>query len=310
MLEREELLHFANEAVDVAIVEVGMLGRYDATNVVRADVAVITNVALDHTDGEDGWRGRVASEKAGIVEAGGVAVLGEGDAEVRTPVEAEGPARIVARDAVDGDGFELVSNELAVGGRLVTVRTPRALHEDLFVRLHGRHQGVNAAVAVAAIEEFFDAPVADDVLAEAFDTLEVPGRLEVVHRAPMVLLDAAHNEPGAAALARAVEEDFGGGSRRYLVMGMQDGRDPVGVFRALHASSYELVVTCTVPTVRALGAEVLRDAAVEAGARAEAMTSLDGALDRVMAEAAEDDLVVVAGSIIVVGLIRELMAEW
>lgn len=299
------LVHFANEAVDVAIIEVGMLGRFDSTNVVHADVAVITNVALDHTAPDEGWRERVAGEKAGIIEAGRPVVMGETEGLVEI-VAHESPSEIVAV----GRGITIHANDLAVGGRLISIDTPRGVHEELFVRLHGEHQGVNAAVAIAAAEEFFDAPLAEEVVTEAFDTVEVPARLEVVHRAPTVLVDAAHNVAGAEALSRSIREEFGGGSRRFLVIGMQDGRDPVQVLAALDAADYELVITCTAPTPRGVEAGELARAAEAVGARADVVVDVEAALDHAMGLAAEDELVVVAGSTTVVATALRLADEW
>ena len=299
-------LHFANEAVDVAIVEVGMLGRFDATNVVKAQVAVITNVGLDHTDGKGDWRRRVAQEKAGIIEPDAPVVVGESDDELLGIVRSASPAACVAR----GVDFDVVRNALAVGGRLIDVHTPRAVYDELYVPLHGSHQGDNAALALVAAEEFFDAALSEEVVAEAFGSIQVPGRLEVVHRSPMVLVDAAHNVPGAAALALAVEDDFGGGTRRYLVIGMQDGREPTAVLSALEASSYELVITCTAPSARGVDAEELRVAAAAVGARAEAIVDVSAALDRALALAAHDDMVVVAGTVTVVAVARDIAPEW
>ncbi|GJM37484.1 MAG: dihydrofolate synthase [Acidimicrobiales bacterium] len=298
------LLHFANEAVDVAIVEVGMLGRFDSTNVVRADVAVITNVSQDHTAGGAGWRAHVAAEKAGIVEAGRPVVIGEPD--LRSFVDAESAGAVVAL----GDEIRVHRNELAVGGRLIEVATPRGSHEDVFVRLHGEHQGTNAALAIAAVEEFFDAPLGEDIVTEAFDTIEVPGRLQVARTAPTVLVDAAHNVGGAAALATAVREEFDSGSRRFLVIGMQDGRDPVQVLTALDAASFDAVVACTAPTARGVAADVLGAAAETVGARADVVVDVEAALDHAMGLAAEDDLVVVAGSATVVAAALRLADEW
>lgn len=300
------LLLFGNEAVDVAIVEVGMLGRFDSTNVVQADVAVITNVGLDHTDGGPGWRARVAGEKAGIIEAGRPVVVGEGDAELLGLVEAESPSSVIANER----DYAVVQNQIAVGGRLIDVRTPRAEHEDVYVRLHGEHQGTNAATAIAAAEEFFDAPLTDEVIAEALDSVVVDGRLQVVRRSPLVLVDAAHNVPGAEKLAQAVEEEFGAGSRRFLVVGMQDGRDPAAMLRALDAPSYEVVVVCTAPSARGIGADVLAAAAHSVGARCDVIADVEAALDHAVSLAADDDLVVVAGSTTVVAAARSLADEW
>ena len=300
------LLAFGNEAVDVAIVEVGMLGRYDSTNVVRADVAVITNVGLDHTDGGADWRARVAAEKAGIIESGRPVVVGESDPELLAIVERESPSTVVAMER----DYAVAQTQIAVGGRLIDVRTPRAEHDDVFVRLHGEHQGDNAATAIAAAEEFFDAPLTEEVLTEAFDTVTVEGRLQVVHRSPLVVVDAAHNVPGAEALARAIEEEFGGGSRRFLVIGMQDGRDPVAVLSALDAASYEVVVACTAPTARGLSAEDLGAAAQTVGAQVDVIVDVESALDHAVSLAAHDDLVVVAGSTTVAAVALTVAAEF
>ena len=130
------LLEFANEAVDVAIVEVGMLGRYDATNVVSAQVAVVTNIGLDHTSGEGEWRRSIASEKAGIIEPASTLVLGELDESLHPIFLDEGPAHAVVR----GEAFDLTDDRLAVGGRLLGVRTPRGLYDEVFLSLHGAHK--------------------------------------------------------------------------------------------------------------------------------------------------------------------------
>jgi dihydrofolate synthase/folylpolyglutamate synthase len=299
------LLLFSNEAVDVGIIEVGMLGRFDSTNVVRAEVAIVTNVALDHTDGSDGWRGRVASEKAGIVEPGRPVVVGENDDELAGIIEAESPSMIVAM----GRDYAVAQNQIAVGGRLIDVRTPRGEHNDLFVRLHGEHQGDNAATAIAAVEEFFDAPLGEEIVTEAFDSVVVEGRLQIVHRSPLVVIDAAHNVAGAEALAQAVEEEFGGGSRRFLVFGMQDGRDPAAVLAALDASFYEVVVMCTAPTTRGISAETLAEVAQALGARVDVVADVSAAVEHAMSLAADDDLVVVAGSTAVIGAVS-IRDDW
>lgn len=299
------LLTFANEAVDVAVVEVGMLGRFDATNVVHAQVAVVTNVDRDHTNGEGDWRAAIASEKAGIVEATSTLVLGETAEALRPLFAAEGPARTVVRN-VD---FGLVEDRLAVGGRLITVRTPRGLYEEVFVALHGAHQADNASIALTAAEEFFDAPLPDDVVEEAFGSVVNPGRLEVVSHSPMIVIDTAHNPPGAEVLAHSVANDFGHGGRRYLVLGMQDGRDPVAMARSLRVADYQLVVTCTAPTARGVDAEMMAAAVRQAGGVADAVADVDAAFDHVYNQADDVDLIVVAGSNPVVGRIRGLVDD-
>ena len=299
------LLEFANEAVDVAIVEVGMLGRYDATNVVSAQVAVVTNIGLDHTSGEGEWRRAIASEKAGIIEPASTLVLGELDESLHPIFLDEGPAQAVVR----GEAFDLTDDRLAVGGRLLGVRTPRGLYDEVFLSLHGAHQAENASLALTAVEEFFDSPLPDDVVEEAFGTIIVPGRLEVVHRSPTIVVDTAHNVPGAAALAESIADDFGQGGRRYLVLGMQDGRVPVDVARALQVVNYQLVATCTAPTARGVDAETLADAVREAGGQADAVFDVESAFDHVYNQAEDDDLIVVAGSNPVVGIVRTLAED-
>jgi len=335
------LLHFANEAVEVAVVEVGMLGRFDATNVVDGEVAVVTNVGRDHTDGAPGWWLRVAQEKVGIVKPGASVVLGETTPELSELVAAQYPAVVTVlspgvagapgggrgdvagalsspgvagapgggRGGVAGVSTTLLSNEVAVGGRLLSVQTPRATHTEVFVGLHGAHQGHNAAVAIAAVEEFFDAPLNSDVLQEALATVEAPGRLEVVHRSPLMLLDAAHNPPGAEVLARSLDEDFAGANRRFLVFGIQDGRDPAEVLEALDLASFDLVVACTAPTARGVEASALCGTALSLGARAEAIADIATAIDYVLDQADDEDLIVIAGSVTVLEVAKEFAAE-
>ena len=299
------LLAFANEAVDVAIVEVGMFGRYDSTNVVHAQVAVVTNVGRDHTSGEGDWKAAIASEKAGIIETDSTLVLGETADTLRPIFFAEDPARAVVRD-VD---FELTDDRLAVGGRLIGVRTPRGLYEEVFLALHGSHQADNAAIALTAAEEFFDAPIPDDVVEEAFGTVTNPGRLEILAHSPMIVVDTAHNPPGADVLAESIANDFHQGGRRYLVLGMQDGRDPVAMAQALRVADYQLVATCTAPTARGIDAETLAAAVREVGGMADAVADVEAAFDHAYNQAGDDDLIVIAGSSSIVGRLKQLVEE-
>jgi dihydrofolate synthase/folylpolyglutamate synthase len=194
--------HFADAPVDAAVVEVGLGGRWDATNVGDGIVAVVTNVALDHVEILGPTRSHIAREKAGIVKAGATVVLGEDDPEL-VEIFAEQSAAVGAgalwRRGVD---FGLEASRLAVGGRLMDLRTPGGEYRDLFLPLYGAHQGENAAVALSAAEAFFGAPLAPEVVATAFNATRVPGRLEVAHRRPLVLLDGAHNPAGANVLGR------------------------------------------------------------------------------------------------------------
>lgn len=294
---------FADVAVDVAVVEVGLLGRYDATNVADGTVAVVTNVSGDHTDFAPGWREAVAREKAGIVKPGSTFVLGEADPELR-PVFLEAPAE---RVWVRGEDFGCEANRLGVGGRVVTVRTPNGVLDDLLVPAWGRHQGENLAVAVAAAEAFFDRPLEREVTAGALAELRLPGRCEVVGTQPLVVLDGAHNPAGAAALAQTLAEDMAFADRQVLVVGMLQGRDPGPVLEALRAPAAQLVVATEPPGVRALPAAEVAAAALAMGAEVEVVVDPAAAIERAHAVAGPDDLVCVTGSLYLVGAARRLI---
>jgi dihydrofolate synthase / folylpolyglutamate synthase len=291
---------FSDVAVSAAVVEVGLLGRWDATNVVDATVAVLTHVGRDHTDGSEGWRQRVAEEKAGIVKPGSTFVLGEADPELR-PTFAATPA---AETWVRGEDFACEANVLAVGGRSITVRTPHGTHRDLFLPLHGPHQGENAAVAVAAAEAFFGRALDEEVLAGALAQVTVPGRLEVVRHAPLVVLDGAHNPDGARALARALREGFAPAGGRHLVLGVLAGRDPAELLAALGVGPDDQVVCATPPSPRGVPAGDLAQAVTATGARATVVPEVGEALRRALDRAGDEDLVVVTGSLYTVGEAR------
>jgi dihydrofolate synthase/folylpolyglutamate synthase len=291
---------FSEEAVGAAVVEVGLLGRYDATNVVDGTVAVLTNVGYDHTDGAEGWRRRVAEEKAGIVKPGSTFVVGEPDPDLASVFSAT-PAAAVWRRDVD---FACTANKLAVGGRLLDLRTPGATYEDVFVPLHGGHQGDNAAVALAAVEAFFERPVDPELVTEAFAAVRNPGRFEVIGREPLVVLDGAHNPDGAVALADTLAEGFANVGRRVLVVGVLAGRDPRDLLQALDAEDAELVICCTPPSPRAMAAADLAAIAGALGAPTRVVPAIDGALVAALDVAEADDLVLVAGSLYTVGAAR------
>ena len=179
------------------VVEVGLLGRYDSTNVGRADVAVITNVRRDHTDGAGDWRRAIAEEKAGIIEPDSAVIIGETDPELVEIFRSEGGALHWVRD----EHFGARRSAVGLGGRQVDLYTPHGRTEDLFLPVHGAHQVDNAAIALAAVEAFFDRRIDHDVATGAFLGLELPGRFEVVGHHPLLVLDGAHNVGGAGAFA-------------------------------------------------------------------------------------------------------------
>jgi dihydrofolate synthase/folylpolyglutamate synthase len=297
---------FAEIAVDVAVVEVGMLGRWDATNVVEPTVSVITNIGLDHTEFAGPTRADIAREKAGIIKAGATVVVGETDPELvglfRAEAAAVGAAEVLVRDL----DFALSDNTLALGGRLLGLRTPLAQTRDVFCSLHGRHQGSNALVALVAAEAFFGAPLADDVVEAALADVGVPGRCEVLGHQPLVILDGAHNPHGAEVFAEVLDTDFQPAGERIYVVGLLRGadRDPETMLRTLGVEDARRVVCCAADSPRAVPVDDLVAACRALGVDAEGAPSVTAACDRALRLAGEDDLVAVTGSLYVIGEAR------
>ncbi|MBI5089085.1 MAG: bifunctional folylpolyglutamate synthase/dihydrofolate synthase [Actinobacteria bacterium] len=292
---------FADIAVDVAVVEVGLLGRWDATNVVDAQVAVVTNVAMDHNEYAGPTRADIAREKSGIIKPGSAVVIGETDPElVQIFVDAGGATRFIR-----GEQFDVVENQLALGGRVVDLRTPTMVYPGVFVPLHGRHQADNAAAALAAVEAFFAAPLADDVVREGFAGVVMPGRFEVMGHQPLVIVDGAHNPAGADTSSGVFFEDFDPAGKRILVVGCLQSRDPSEMLAALRATEFDVVVTCTAPSPRGLPAGVLTRAARDLGCdEVIECTTVHQACARAVGMAGADDAVLVTGSLYVVGEAR------
>ena len=301
------LTWFAEMAVDVAVVEVGLGGRYDSTNVVNGEVTVVTNVDLDHTEILGTTRRAIADEKAGIVKPGSVLVLGEPDPELVTIFEAEAARVGAAAVWHRGIDFGCSTNRLAVGGRVVDLWTPLGRYPEVFLPLHGAHQADNAACAVAAAQAFVGSPLSDDVVTSALSSVRMPGRLEVVRRRPIVLLDGAHNAAGAAALAGALAEDFLAAQRVFVVLGCLRGRDPAGLLAPLGVNRVARVITCRPPSPRAQDPEDVAAAADALGLDAEASGTTAEAIDQALQLAGPDDLVLVTGSLYVVGAARGVL---
>lgn len=300
LLTAAALRWFADIAVDVAVVEVGLLGRFDATNVCDGAVAVVTNVGYDHTDGQGDWRTRIAEEKSGIVKPMSTLVLGETAAELAPIFHRAGAREIWERER----DFDCESNELAVGGRALELRTPSSRYEEVYLSLHGAHQGDNAAIALAAAEAFFAAPLADDIVRDAFGAVAMPGRFEVVERAPLIVLDGAHSPEAAATVAATLREDFDRGGQTILVVGLLQPRDATAILDALEVDTAAAVIACTAPSPRAIPPEDIADAAEALGARVIVEPDIATAIDRARALAEPDDAILVTGSLYVVGAAR------
>jgi dihydrofolate synthase/folylpolyglutamate synthase len=311
LLTAAAFMWFADRPVDVVVLEVGMGGRWDATNVASATVAVVTNVGTDHLEFLGPTRADVAAEKAGIVERQSVLILGETSPELLPVFEAEEPAQLW----LAGREFDCSRNELAVGGRSLDLRTPAASYDGVWLDLHGSHQGRNFAYALAAAEAFFDSPLDDKLVREAAATVSSPGRMEIVRRSPLVVLDGAKNLEGATAAAAAVAEEFGPTRSVILVVGMLAGaaKQPAAMLEALGVGTaavrVRLVVACPAPSPRTVPAAEVADAARSLGCGAVEAPGVAEALEMAFADAGEEDLVLVTGSLYVVGAARSALAE-
>ena len=291
---------FADVAVDVAVVEVGLLGRWDATNVADGQVAVVTNVSLDHTEYAGPTREDIAREKAGIIKPASTLVLGETDPAIQPIFREAGAERVYERET----DFDCVANELALGGRLLDLRTPAATYPEVFLPLHGRHQGDNAAAALCAVESFFDHPLDPEVVATAFGDVRMPGRFEVLGHRPLLILDGAHNLAGAEVAASVMREEFDPVGERIFVVGFLRGRDPASMLDSLEAADSRLVVCCTPPSPRAIPAEETGRAARELGCEVAVVDDVASAASLALATASEEDAILITGSLYVVGAAR------
>lgn len=235
---------FADAPVDVAVVEVGLGGTWDATNIADGQVAVITPVAIDHTRLLGSTEAQIAVEKAGIVKPGAIAVVGVQQPDV-TEVIVERGHEVGARIAFEGNEFGVLAREVALGGQQVSIRGLAGDYRDLFLNLHGAHQAHNAAIALAAVEAFLgggEQPLDADVVREAFAEVTSPGRLEIVRRSPTVLVDAAHNPAGAQALATALAEEFTF-TRLIGLIAVLGDKDATGILEPLEPVLDEIVLT-------------------------------------------------------------------
>lgn len=310
---------FADAPVDVAVVEVGMGGTWDATNVIDASVAVVTPISLDHTDRLGTTPAEIAGEKAGVIKQGATVILAQ------QPVDA---AQVMLKKAVEVDAtvaregmeFGIVSREVAVGGQLLTLRGLGGEYEDVFLPLYGAHQAHNAAVALAAVEAFFGIGAEQarsldiEAVRKAFLAVLSPGRLEVVRSSPTVVLDAAHNPAGALAASEGISEAFSF-SRLIGVVGASEGKDVRGLLEGFEPVFAEVVVTQN-SSPRAMDADELAAIAVEVfgNERVQVEPRLDDALEAAITLAEEDAEyagagVLVTGSVITVGEARLLLGR-
>ena len=319
---------FADAPVDVAVVEVGLGGRWDATNVVNADVSVITPVGLDHTDYLGDTLAEIAGEKAGIIKPRedaddpltpneNIVVIAEQDPEAM---------RVILQQAVDveagvarsGSEFAALESRIAVGGQQVNIQGLGGLYEDIFLPLHGEHQAKNAAVALAAVEAFFGAsaghPLDVATVRNGFAQAISPGRLERVRTSPTTFIDAAHNPHGAKALGAALDRDFDF-ARLIGVLSIFADKDATGILTALEPYLTEVVITQN-SSPRALDAYDLAETArdIFGEERVHVADNLPGAYAQAV-ELAEDAEVqsgsgiIITGSVVTAGDARAMFGK-
>ncbi len=255
---------FADAPVDVAIIEVGLGGTWDSTNVADAKIAVVTPIGLDHMDFLGDTVGEIAGVKAGIIKADAVAIIARQqpeamDALLRRTIQVDVS---VARE---GSEFDVLERSFAVGGQRLTLQGLGGVYDDIFLPLAGEHQAGNAVVALAAVEAFFGAGAGRQLdlaaIQDGFASVASPGRLERVRTSPTILVDAAHNPDGARALAAALAAEFSFSKLVGVLAVMQD-KDVAGILTALVDSFDEVVVT-TNSSPRSMRVPELADLAVD-----------------------------------------------
>ncbi|GAB7069285.1 bifunctional folylpolyglutamate synthase/dihydrofolate synthase [Mycobacterium hodleri] len=327
---------FADAPVDVAVIEVGLGGRWDATNVVDAPVAVITPIGLDHTDYLGDTIAEIAAEKAGIivkrlpdpvapdVDLSTVVIIGQQTPEAMEVILAEA-VRADAAVAREGSEFAVLRRQVAIGGQLLELQGLGGVYPEVFLPLHGEHQAHNALLALAAVEAFFgagpDRQLDVDAVREGFATASSPGRLERMRSAPTVFVDAAHNPAGAEALTRALADEF---EFRHLVgiVSVMGDKDVDGILAALEPAFDQIVVTHNgSPRAldveglamraeehfgpdRVITAQTLPDAIETAIALAE-----DGGADDAYPDGFSGSGVVITGSVVTAGAARTLFGR-
>ncbi|MGJ6123358.1 folylpolyglutamate synthase/dihydrofolate synthase family protein [Mycolicibacterium sp. Y3] len=319
---------FADAPVDIAVVETGLGGRWDATNVVNAPVVVITPIGLDHTDYLGDTIAQIAGEKAGIitkqdddlVPTDTVAVIGRQSPEAMEVLLAQAVTADAAVAREDSE-FAVRSRQVAVGGQVLSLQGLGGVYEDIFLPLHGAHQAHNAVLALAAVEAFFgagaDRQLDIDAVRAGFAAAASPGRLERVRSAPTVFVDAAHNPAGATALAEALAEEF---DFRFLVgvVSVMADKDVDGILAALEPAFDQIVVTHN-GSPRALDVEELATLAEQRFGAERVLTAatLPDAIETAIAQVEESagaegvsgSGIVITGSVVTAGAARTLFGR-
>ena len=305
LLTAAAILLFSNEGVDAAVVEVGILGRFDATNVLEGEVAVITNIGKDHTDGSEGWRRSIAAEKAGIIVESKPLLLGNPEEDVFDLFEAENPDPIFQY----GKDFSVEDSLPAVGGQVINVKGIFGHYEEIFLPLYGNRQAQNAALSLATAEVFLEGPIPEEVVESAFGELVIPGRLEILSRRPVILVDGAHNKDSANHLAETINDVFPE-SRRILILGTLEPHSPEEIITELKTISPELVIVCAAPSPRAINPNELEKVAMRLGLEVERAENPYEATLKALRIGDEEDLIVAAGSFYNISEVRRAVEDF
>ena len=296
-------LVFADAPVQLGVFEVGMGGTWDATNLVAGDVAVICPISLDHPE-LGSTVAEVSEEKAGTIKQGKVAVVREQAPEALEVLERRCEEQIATMLLEDRE-WGLEQRTAAVGGQALTVRGLHAEYDELLLPIHGEYAARNAAAAIAAVEALLERGLDADSVRAALASVTSPGRLEVVGRHPLVVLDGAHNPAAAEALAVALPETFAG-DRLHLVMAVFKDKDLDGIVRAV-APLAEAGYATAVDSVRARSAEEVAAALTAAGVPTQTFGSVPEALDAARKAASEEDVILVTGSLYTVADARRAL---
>jgi len=305
---------FAEHPIDVGVIEVGMGGEWDATNVVDADVSVIMPIDLDHTEYLGSSIAEIAKTKAGIIKEGGFVVLAQQSPEAAVELLKKA-AEVGADIAREGLEYVIESRTIAVGGQLLTIKTPKDTYEEIFLPLHGKHQASNAAAALVAVEAFFgDQELDYEAVLAGFANVQSPGRCEVLHRDPTIIIDAAHNPHGARALTETIQNEFTFDEVIGIFAAMGD-KDVQGALVELEKVMDSIIVTKNSSTRSMAVSDVESLATKIFGAdRVFAADTLDAAIEKAIKDSvrplSEDTLgILITGSVVTVGEARTIVRK-
>jgi len=305
---------FAEHPIDVGVIEVGMGGLWDATNVVDADVSVIMPIGLDHTEYLGETLTEIAQTKAGIIKEGGFVVLAQQEPECAVEL-IKRAALVGAEIAREGVEYSVISRSVAVGGQLLTIQGTKEIYTDIYIPLHGKHQASNAAAALVAVEIFFgDQDLDVEAVRAGFAQVTSPGRCEIIHRDPTIILDAAHNPHGAAAIADTIQSEFTFDEVIGIFAPMGD-KDVRGILLELEQVMDSVIVSAN-SSPRAMKIDALELMAIEIFGADRVFTaqSITEAIDQAVKDSirplSEDTIgVLITGSVVSVGEARAIVRK-